>query len=523
MKRLLMIMSLGMGCGSSVSVDVELVDPCNQEAVQSVQFLKFEPRGTGVDSAGLTTIQAVEDATTQAIPIPLVADFHLVATGHVGGFEEPASAIGVSAKYDLTSVDGVVNIRLPFARINEFYKTTSLDDPTACTTLSHARYGASATYLPENGMVLIVGGARLEDDTLDYPRIVELYNPATGQFEEVAELGVGGARAFHTATRLQDGRVLIVGGEGLIQFKTSSLRSVFIVDARDPADVKISEGGLSIRKARTGHTATLLEDGRVLIAGGRLIVENATRPEDHTYEPSIEIYDPEKETFTLATDVNGNAVELPEARYGHSATAVSSKDVVLAGGQNGDNPVLSLAVVHLEGEMVTVRTSSDAIGVGPLFHAADVTSDGTLLLSGGYATIADAEGAPPTDSVRNVEMWTLNEATGELTRLCSSSLNKARGYHTASIVGREAVFIGGRDPAGLPIADAEVASLLGVAGTCFARPPETHPMTDPRAQHAVAKIGSGELLVVGGRQQNAGETFGRSIESTEIFSPRRDP
>jgi hypothetical protein len=120
-------------------------------------------------------------------------------------------------------------------------------------------------------------------------------------------------------------------------------------------------------------------------------------------------------------------------------------------------------------------------------------------------------------------MWTLNEATGEITRLCTANLNKARGYHTASIVAREAVFIGGRDDAGLPIADAEVAPLLGVAGTCFARPAETRPMTDPRAQHAAVKIGSGEILVVGGRQQNVGETFGRSTESTEIFSPSRDP
>jgi hypothetical protein len=512
-----------VGCGSGLSIDVELVDPCNQEAVQSVNFLKFEPRGTGVDSEGLTTIQAVEDGATLPIPIPLVSDFQLVATGHVGDFDAPPEAIGVSAKYDLTSADGVVDIRLPFALIDEFYKTTSLEDPTACTTLSHARYGATATYLPENGMVLIVGGARLQDDMLDYPRIVELYNPASGMFEEVAELLVGGARAFHTATRLADGRVLIAGGEALVQFKTQALRSAFIIDARDPRNVTISEGGLAMRKARTGHSATLLDDGRVLLAGGRVLLETATRPEDHTYEPSIELYDSADGVFTLPTDPSGNAIELPEARYGHSATAVSKTDVILAGGQNGDNPVLSLAVVHLAGEAVTVKTSSDAIGVGPLFHAADATSDGTLLLSGGYATIADAEGAPPTDSVRNVEMWTLNEATGELTRLCSSSLNKARGYHTVSIVERQAVFIGGRDDAGLPIADAETASLLGAAGACFARPPETHPMTDPRAQHAVAKIGSGELLVVGGRQQNVGETFGRSIESTEIFSPRRDP
>jgi hypothetical protein len=89
MKRAFVLM-LATACSSAVEVDVELVDPCNQEAVTSVDFLKFEPRGSGVDSAGLTTIQAVGDGSTQAIPIPLVADFQLVATGHQGSFEEPA-------------------------------------------------------------------------------------------------------------------------------------------------------------------------------------------------------------------------------------------------------------------------------------------------------------------------------------------------------------------------------------------------------------------------------------------------
>lgn len=512
------------GCGSAAEVDVQLLDPCNQEAVESVDFLRFEPRGTGVDSMGLATIQMVSDGATQPIPLPLVPDFQLVATGHVGSFDQPASAIGVSSEYDLTSLDGPISIRLPFALVDNFYKTTSLAEPTECTSLAVARYGATATYLPENGMVLIVGGARLENETLEYPRLVELYNPASGEFEPVQELRAGGARAFHTATRLADGRVLIAGGEAHVQFKTEALRSAFIVDARDPTAVTISESGLAMRKARTGHTSLLLDDGRVLLAGGRLLNEQASRPEDHTYLTSVEIYDPESKVFTLPTDADGNAVELAEARYGHSMTRIAENTVVLAGGQNEDAPVLSLDVLKVEGDSLTITTSSQAIGVGPLFHGADATSDGVLLLSGGYANVGDAEGAPPVNPTKNVEMWSFNAATGEIQLLCNASLNKARGYHTTSIIGRQAVFIGGRDETGAPIADAEVASLLGVAGACFAQPPTTHPMGDPRAQHAVAKISSsGEILVVGGRQQDPGETFGRSIPSTEIFSPRREP
>jgi hypothetical protein len=525
MRRALSMMFL-VGCGKEIQISVNLIDPCNQAAVDSVDFLRFEPRGEDVDSDGLATIQMVSDGQTNPIPIPLVADFHLVATGHVGSFDEPPSAIGVSAKYDLTSAEGVVDIKLPFALVDQFYKTTSLNtDPTECTTMAAPRYGATATYLPENGRVLIVGGARLDNEgNLDYPRLVELYNPATGEFEAVAELRAGGARAFHTATRLSDGRVLIAGGEAFVQLKLEALRSAFVVDARDPAGVTIAEGGLAMRQARTGHTAALLGDGRVLLAGGRVLNEQAGRPEDHTYLTSVEVYDPEAQVFTLPTDMNGNAVELPTARYGHSATPLTKDDVVLAGGQNGADPVLTLDVLHIEGERLTVTTSSQT-GVGPLFHSADATPDGTLLVSGGYATIADAEANPPTNPTLNVEMWTFDPMSKRMSLLCSTSLNKARGYHTASIVGqRTAVFIGGRDEAGAPIADAEVASILGARGTCFARPPTTQPMTDPRAQHAVAKVAmSGEILVVGGRQQSPGEIFGKSIDSTEVFSPRREP
>ena len=214
-------------------------------------------------------------------------------------------------------------------------------------------------------------------------------------------------------------------------------------------------------------------------------------------------------------------MELPVARFGHSSTLVSENHVAVVGGHNGVDPVLQIDVLEL-GDAVTVTATAGPISVGPINHGADATSDGTLLLSGGYTTIDDAE-VTRSNPTRNVEMWSFNGATGELTRLCATPLNKARGYHTTSIVGRQAVFIGGRDADGRPIADAEVASLLGAANSCFGQPPTTHAMTDPRAQHAVAKVSSsGELLVVGGIQEDSGANP-RSTDSTEVFSPRRDP
>ena len=60
-----------VGCVSPIDVDIAVVNPCNQQALQEVDFLRFEPRGKNVDSNGLTVVQRVADNVTPAIPIPL--------------------------------------------------------------------------------------------------------------------------------------------------------------------------------------------------------------------------------------------------------------------------------------------------------------------------------------------------------------------------------------------------------------------------------------------------------------------
>ena len=66
-------LALVTACSGPVEISVSLVDPCNQDAVATMDFLRFEPRGTDIDSVGLSTIQAQEDGTTQPIEIPLAS------------------------------------------------------------------------------------------------------------------------------------------------------------------------------------------------------------------------------------------------------------------------------------------------------------------------------------------------------------------------------------------------------------------------------------------------------------------
>lgn len=534
MRRSVLILLLSglAACSSPVDINVSLVDPCNQNAVDTMDFLRFEPRGEGIDSVGLATTQAQGDGATPVIQIPLVDNFQLVVTGHRGSFDEPASGIGISSEVDLAAASGEVNIKVPFSLVNSFYKTTDLSTPTECTDLKVGRYGATATYIPDNGRVLIVGGASLVSVTTDvtelqYTRIVEMYDPATGTFEQVDELRVGQNRVFHTATYIGDGQVLIAGGEARVEGGTEALRSAFIVDAKNPSDVRSRSETLVLREARTGHTATALADGRVIISGGRDLVSGSNRPEDHIYSGSLELFDPTQGAFTYVNDEIGNSLAT-EPRYEHSTVllqgvAGAPPQLMIAGGMNSNGPVVSVELLNIQGEQGTVSIAAEQLGVGAIAHAVTVTDNGLVLLSGGYGRIADAEpsGTLPQNPSASVEMWTLE--AGALRRTCTGNLVAGRGFHTATSVGRRAVFVGGRGATGQPLASAEVALLAGGA-SCFAQAPQTQTMTDPRTRHAVAKIeSSGEILIVGGRRQDSAMDFGQSLSTAEIFSPLREP
>ena len=120
------------------------------------------------------------------------------------------------------------------------------------------RWLQSATLL-QDGHVLIAGGRSPQDSVYDS---AETYDPATGKFGSAGSMGEG--RQQHTATLLPDGRVFIAGGFWSDGKKWRVLSST---EMFDPATGDFSPVG-SMGAVRSSHTATLLNDGRVLIAGG---------------------------------------------------------------------------------------------------------------------------------------------------------------------------------------------------------------------------------------------------------------
>jgi len=161
----------------------------------------------------------------------------------------------------------------------------------------------------------------------------ELYDPATGTFALTGQMtrgasdserrpgwGIGG-----TATLLKNGRVLLAGGE---IFETSYLSDV---ELYDPLTGKFTAIG-SMVNARDGHTATLLSDGTVLIAGGQGwdAINGGWYATGSRAE--AEIYDPSSGTFKSTDHMNGR-------RLFFASALLSNGTVLITGGWDRAGPV----------------------------------------------------------------------------------------------------------------------------------------------------------------------------------------
>src|SRR5438874_5031383 len=128
-------------------------------------------------------------------------------------------------------------------------------------SLNTSRYLQTATLLP-NGKVLVAGGV---DSSGNVSASAELYDPASGTWTATGNLGT--ARYEHTASLLPNGKVLVAGG----QDSTPQNGNVFFpsksAELYDPASGTWTATG-DLGSARYEHTATLLPNGMVLVAGG---------------------------------------------------------------------------------------------------------------------------------------------------------------------------------------------------------------------------------------------------------------
>jgi galactose oxidase-like protein len=216
--------------------------------------------------------------------------------------------------------------------------------------MATARMDHQATRLID-GRVLITGGSVFTKQGYFVEMIptdhAEIFDPLTGAFRPVGSMRT--ARYGHTATLLQDGRVLIAGGSPYVRPYASEapppLVSTEIFDPR----TETFEAGPDLLATHAGHTATLLDDGRVVIV-----------------DKTTEIFDPATNTVSAGPDIG--------ARSGHTATRMPDGRVLFFGGAN------DAVLYDFRTEKVADRTPLE---IARTAHTATLLRDGTVLIVGG--------------------------------------------------------------------------------------------------------------------------------------------
>jgi hypothetical protein len=202
--------------------------------------------------------------------------------------------------------------------------TASLYDPATNTWAATAgaptagRFYHSATLLT-NGKVLIAGGVNSGTTSLSS---AELYNPVTNTFTATPVMPA--VRQQHTDTRLATGKVLLVGG-----FDASAALATTAI--YDPT-ANTWSSGTSMTSTRKGHETALLSDGTVVAFGG-------TNGGGTTYRTTEETYNPTSNTWSVV----GYGYNYTHAF--HTATTLQNGRVLMAGGYTSGGTLLGYSEI----------------------------------------------------------------------------------------------------------------------------------------------------------------------------------
>jgi N-acetylneuraminic acid mutarotase len=322
------------------------------------------------------------------------------------------------ATRDKLCLGGITSAELYDPSTKSFTKTGSL---------SARRYAHTATALLD-GKVLVAGGFGSGFDCEDVGEApqssAELYNPSTGTFQTTRGMAV--ARSGHTATRLPDGKVLIIGGGdeggGTLPFFGSGAVSA---EMYDPTVAAFTSTG-SMATARFGHTATLLANGKVLVVGGFA---------SYSSEPTAtaEIYDPTTGHF-------GPTGKMMTPRAGHTATRLVDGRILITGGFNTTliNGELGVsATAELYNPDTGSFSSTGQMALTRNGHTATLLPNGTVLVAGGGSPTAEV----------------YDPSTGLF--FPTSSMETARTGHSATLLPNGTVLVAG-GAAFIPLASAEL-------------------------------------------------------------------
>src|SRR5437773_8753628 len=294
---------------------------------------------------------------------------------------------------------------------------------------------------------------------------------APGTWAPMADLNQ--PRAEHTATLLANGTVLVAGG------RDAAGQPLASAEIYDPATGAYTLLASPLPAPVWGHTATRLDDGTVLIAGGQRGVR---------YRRAAQLFDPASDTFAALTPMS-----TPRGR--HTATLLRDGRVLLVGGTDGVEPLASLEIYD-----PTTRTFSpapSALAVARQDHTATLLPDGRVLVAGG----SNSSGARDSAELYDPTAGTVSPA---------GALNVPRTLASAALLLDGSVLVAGGETT--TSEDLDSAEVYDAATNAFSR--LASPAGTARSGHlGVQLLHNGKVLISGGT------SGGQLVASAEVYDP----
>ncbi|MFL6122651.1 Kelch repeat-containing protein [Actinophytocola sp.] len=327
-----------------------------------------------------------------------------------------------------------------------------------------------AVVLKDGTKILVAGGANATGAGLRDSAVFDL---TAGTWSTTILLGT--TRQLHTLTLLPSGKVLAAGG-----ISTSNGSPLKTAEIFDPTEKKWLPTTNAMAVGRVGHSATVLDNGLVLVAGG-----SGQRTGGGTVASrSAELFNPEDQTWQPVEH------DMTDARTGHAAIALQDgKKVLVCGGgvPVGTADQADLAFCELYDTATKKWTPTGTMHHARGAHSATALSATTVLVAGGRAPGASADGFDPfaraTAEVYNVTSQTWQEV---------SPMPAGRTFHRGVPFGAgKALIVGGADHADNEAGYRGVLQFAAGAWTPFAG------LVEGRWAFAAAASGT-KLLVAGG-------------------------
>ncbi len=390
MRRLQAIVALvlllsAVRCTKTLDINLDIVPACDQpDALDGMQSLTLRAEGDALDTPRERTFEAASGGG-RLPAIPPTSNGRLTVLARRGTEDSPVDVAGASGPYDFTGQDDSVGtqVRVVVGRTGTFVGTSSGLKPAQCTSMVRGRHHHSATRLLD-GRILIAGGEERQAGEILLLRNTELYDPESGTFIAGPDLPEG--RSHHTASLLPSGRVLVCGGLGARDNQAVALASCLLFD---PESSSFLGSEILLNSARLEHRAVTLPDDRVVLLGGR--------SGGSDYVATTEIFDPSIEPPMQRLSPGPN---LLFARAEHTATLLVDGDILVAGGRDEDEAIGVIEVFGVDGTrkiadgVARYGHAAARTGDGRVVIAGGFTSivDGSLPMTTGAVEIFDPAG-----------------------------------------------------------------------------------------------------------------------------------